>query len=117
MRTRETESAGRTLVQTFATRQAKNLAGDWIFRADNNWMLETQAFSKLLPTPSDPVKIRAWNPASLRWMTKPKTHPQTRQNYYEALRKFQENGVAHEGAVRSAFQTVLEHCGRQFNGS
>src|SRR3989442_13217037 len=36
------------------------------------------------------------------------------QNYYEALRQFKTIGVAHEGAVRSAFQTLLEHCGRQF---
>ena len=36
------------------------------------------------------------------------------QNYYEALRQLKTIGVAHEGAVRSAFQTLLEHCGRQF---
>ena len=36
------------------------------------------------------------------------------QNYYEALREFKTIGVSHEGAVRSAFQTLLEHCGRQF---
>src|SRR5437016_3134707 len=36
------------------------------------------------------------------------------QNYYEALRQFRNLGVSHEGAVRSAFQTLLEHCGRQF---
>src|SRR5438105_2191140 len=36
------------------------------------------------------------------------------QNYYEALRQFKTIGVVHEGAVRSAFQTLLEHCGRQF---
>jgi predicted helicase len=36
------------------------------------------------------------------------------QNYYEALRQFRDLGVSHEGAVRSAFQTLLEHCGRQF---
>src|SRR2546430_1148878 len=36
------------------------------------------------------------------------------QNYYEALRQFKSLGVSHEGAVRSAFQTLLEHCGRQF---
>jgi hypothetical protein len=34
------------------------------------------------------------------------------QNYYEAIRQFSEIGVSHEGAVRSAFQTLLEHCGR-----
>ena len=36
------------------------------------------------------------------------------QNYYEALRQFKTIGVAHEGAVRSAFQTLLELCSRQF---
>jgi predicted helicase len=36
------------------------------------------------------------------------------QNYYEALSQFKTIGVSHEGAVRSAFQTLLEHCGRQF---
>ena len=36
------------------------------------------------------------------------------QNYYEALRQLKNLGVSHEGAVRSAFQTLLEHCGRQF---
>ena len=36
------------------------------------------------------------------------------QYYYEALRQFKTIGVAHEGAVRSAFQTLLEHCSRQF---
>lgn len=37
------------------------------------------------------------------------------QNYYDALRQFKTIGVSHEGAVRSAFQTLLEHCGRQFD--
>src|SRR2546430_5000728 len=41
------------------------------------------------------------------------THKAVR-NYYEALRQFKTIGVSHEGAVRSAFQTLLEHCGRQF---
>lgn len=36
------------------------------------------------------------------------------QNYYEALSQFKTIDVSHEGAVRSAFQTMLEHCGRQF---
>ncbi|MDX6575923.1 MAG: hypothetical protein QOE96_1876 [Blastocatellia bacterium] len=36
------------------------------------------------------------------------------QNYYDALRQFKTIGVSDEGAVRSAFQTLLEHCGRQF---
>ena len=33
--------------------------------------------------------------------------------YYEALGQFEKLGVKHEGAVRSAFQTLLEHCARQ----
>lgn len=36
------------------------------------------------------------------------------QTYYEALRQFKTIDVSHEGAVRSAFQNLLEHCGRQF---
>jgi hypothetical protein len=39
------------------------------------------------------------------------------QNYYDALRKFTTIGISHEGAVRSAFQALLEHCGRQFSWS
>ena len=35
--------------------------------------------------------------------------------YYESLERFESIGVSHETAVRSAFQTLLEHCGRQFN--
>lgn len=35
--------------------------------------------------------------------------------YYEALQKFKHLSVKHEGAVRSAFQTLLESCGRQFD--
>ena len=30
--------------------------------------------------------------------------------YYDALAQFEKLGVKHEGAVRSAFQTLLEHC-------
>src|SRR5213082_2400959 len=37
------------------------------------------------------------------------------QNYYEGLRQFKTINVSHEGAVRSAFQTLLESCGRQFD--
>jgi len=33
--------------------------------------------------------------------------------YYGALAQFEKLGVKHEGAVRSAFQTLLEHCARQ----
>ena len=36
------------------------------------------------------------------------------QDYYESLAQFAKLGIKHEGAVRSAFQTLLESCGRQF---
>ncbi|MCC6124325.1 MAG: N-6 DNA methylase [Pirellulales bacterium] len=32
--------------------------------------------------------------------------------YYDALAQFEKLGVKHEGAVRSAFQNLLEHCAR-----
>ena len=35
--------------------------------------------------------------------------------YYAALKQFDRLGVTHETAVRSAFQSLLEHCARQFN--
>ena len=35
--------------------------------------------------------------------------------YYESLQRFESIGVSHETAVRSAFQTLLEYCGRQFD--
>ena len=35
--------------------------------------------------------------------------------YYAALNQFDRLGVTHETAVRSAFQSLLEYCGRQFN--
>ena len=35
--------------------------------------------------------------------------------YYESLQHFESIGVSHETAVRSAFQTLLEYCGRQFD--
>ena len=35
--------------------------------------------------------------------------------YYESLQRFESIGVSHETAVRSAFQTLLEYCGRKFN--
>ena len=34
--------------------------------------------------------------------------------YYESLDQFERLGVTHETAVRSAFQSLLESCGRQF---
>ena len=36
------------------------------------------------------------------------------KEYYQALDQFNRLGVAHEGAVQSAFQHLLESCGRQF---
>ena len=35
--------------------------------------------------------------------------------YYDNLAKFDQLGVKHEGAVRSAFQELPDHCGRQFD--
>ena len=35
--------------------------------------------------------------------------------YYESLQRFKSIGVSHETAVRSAFQSLLESCGRQFD--
>ncbi|MCZ6675924.1 MAG: DNA helicase, partial [Candidatus Poribacteria bacterium] len=42
------------------------------------------------------------------------THKPVRA-YYESLDRFHALGVSHEGAVRSAFQGLLESCCRQFN--
>jgi len=33
--------------------------------------------------------------------------------FYDAIAQFEKLGVKHEGAVRSAFQNLLEHCARQ----
>lgn len=35
--------------------------------------------------------------------------------YYDNLAKFEKLGIKHEGAVRSAFQELLDHFGRQFD--
>src|SRR3990172_7924552 len=35
------------------------------------------------------------------------------QTYYAALRQFDDLGVSHEGAVKSAFHGLLDHCARQ----
>ena len=35
--------------------------------------------------------------------------------YYESLDQFDRLGVTHETAVRSAFQSLLESCGKQFD--
>lgn len=40
------------------------------------------------------------------------THKAVR-DYYAALEGFAQLGVRHEGAVRVAFQGLLEHCARQ----
>ena len=37
------------------------------------------------------------------------------RDYYNALDQFDRLGVAHEGAVRSAFQSLLQGCARQFD--
>ena len=37
------------------------------------------------------------------------------RNYYDELDQFDRLGVAHEGAVRSAFQSLLQGCARQFD--
>ncbi len=37
------------------------------------------------------------------------------KDYYHSLEQFDQYGVTHEMAVRSAFQTLLVSCGRQFN--
>ena len=36
------------------------------------------------------------------------------KSYYAALDQFPRFGVTHETAVRTAFQTLLEHCARQY---
>ena len=36
------------------------------------------------------------------------------KDYYHSLAQFDQHGFTHESAVRSAFQTLLEGCGRQF---
>jgi hypothetical protein len=41
------------------------------------------------------------------------THKPVR-NYYDELRQYAAIGIAHEGAVRSAFQNLLESCGNSF---
>ena len=42
------------------------------------------------------------------------THKPIR-DYYNALDQFDQLGFTHETAVRSAFQSLLHHCGRNFN--
>ena len=42
------------------------------------------------------------------------THKPIR-DYYDALDQFDQLGFTHETAVRSAFQSLLQHCGRDFN--
>jgi hypothetical protein len=37
------------------------------------------------------------------------------QEFYGCLGQFDNRGVRHEGAVRSAFQTLLDTCARQFD--
>ena len=37
------------------------------------------------------------------------------EDYYDALDQLDQLGFTHETAVRSAFQSLLQHCGREFN--
>ena len=37
------------------------------------------------------------------------------KDYYDVLNQFDQLGFTHETAVRSAFQSLLQHCGRQFS--
>ena len=37
------------------------------------------------------------------------------KDYYDVLNQFDQLGFTHETAVRSAFQSLLQHCGRDFN--
>ena len=37
------------------------------------------------------------------------------RDYYKALDQFDQVGATHEGAVRSAFQSLLQGCARQFD--
>ena len=37
------------------------------------------------------------------------------KDFYDALDQFDQLGFTHETAVRSAFQSLLQHCGRDFN--
>ena len=45
----------------------------------------------------------------MQWLELKATHKPV-QNYYSALRQFDDLGVTHETAVRSAFQGLLDHC-------
>jgi hypothetical protein len=36
-------------------------------------------------------------------------------HYYAALRQFDNLGITHETAVRSALQGLLDHCARQYD--
>jgi predicted helicase len=42
------------------------------------------------------------------------THKPVKE-YYKELKQFEKLGVSHEGAVKAAFQKLLESCGKQFN--
>jgi predicted helicase len=54
----------------------------------------------------------AWKEALMQMLELKPAHKPV-QNYYAALRQFEELGVRHESAVRSAFQSLLAHCARQ----
>jgi hypothetical protein len=42
------------------------------------------------------------------------THKPVRE-YYNELKQFEKLGVSHEGAVKTAFQKLLESCGKHFS--
>ncbi|MFY9227694.1 MAG: type ISP restriction/modification enzyme [Blastocatellia bacterium] len=44
-----------------------------------------------------------------------KTSHKPIKTYYEALKQFEKLGVSHEGAVKTAFQSLLETCGQKFH--
>jgi hypothetical protein len=50
----------------------------------------------------------------MRMMELKPTHKPV-QSYYAALRQFDDLGVSHESAVKSAFHGLLDHCARQHN--
>jgi hypothetical protein len=54
----------------------------------------------------------AWKEARITTLELKPAHKPV-QNYYAALRQFEELGVRHESAVRSAFQSLLALCARQ----
>jgi hypothetical protein len=48
----------------------------------------------------------------MSWLEFRPTH-KSGQNYFTILRQFDDLGVSHDGAVKSAFHALLDHCARQ----